>query len=152
MSFALGSANKEQTESTTSWHGVHHISQFSLTQFQDHADPHPFMPSIANPIFTTGLFPICKGRIIVQLVAKLLEPGMDGSCSIEHRVSDALVMRAGLCGVSSPHVCNLRTRCCDNFPAANPHSHALIDVLTTPTQHLGIKASTLVPPVSGHSC
>mmetsp|Transcript_20453 Transcript_20453/g.48528 ORF Transcript_20453/g.48528 Transcript_20453/m.48528 type:complete len:249 (+) Transcript_20453:749-1495(+) len=107
---------------------------------------------VPEPIWPAAGSPVGKVGIVVQLRTELLQPSIDGSGTVVDRVSHVLVPGIGLLVPCSPHVRNLRTWSCHNLAAANPHPYSLVDILSTPSQHLVIVPATLVPPVPGHPC
>mmetsp|Transcript_28120 Transcript_28120/g.64960 ORF Transcript_28120/g.64960 Transcript_28120/m.64960 type:complete len:311 (-) Transcript_28120:33-965(-) len=111
------------------------------------------MVHIAVPrtlIFTMLVFSMSKVGKLIKLVRKLTIPGIDSPGPILDRVTNMMVSGTRP-PIGAPHVGNLGMHGSDYLTSAYPHSNTLVNVLTSPTKHIRIVATTLLPPPSRHT-
>ena len=94
---------------------------------------------------------MCEVGIVIQFGTELFQPRIYRPGTIVDRVTNMLVSGAGLRGACSPHVCHLGIRSGDDLASTHPHAHTLVDVLSSPTQHLVVVSSAFIPPLPGHA-
>mmetsp|Transcript_67619 Transcript_67619/g.170647 ORF Transcript_67619/g.170647 Transcript_67619/m.170647 type:complete len:399 (-) Transcript_67619:49-1245(-) len=106
---------------------------------------------VTVPVVAFSFLPPCEVWEVIQLGCEVAIPSIDGPRPVLQGVANMFVSGAGFRGASAPHVRHLCVGSRDDLAAANPHPHTLIDIFTSPTQHLVVKASSLIPPPLRHS-